>query len=103
MVQNLPGTFAFSNFYVFHSTLIYICQYVPRPSNMISILISVCQGKGNNKEGAQSMRMRRTLAAQRLQQVRVCVCACIQQRARWPDTKNQGSGQPLTRDQQQQQ
>ena len=23
MVQNLPGTFAFSNFYVFHSTLIY--------------------------------------------------------------------------------
>ena len=23
MVQNLPGTFAFSNFYVFHSTLVY--------------------------------------------------------------------------------
>ena len=41
-VQNLPWTVAFSNFYVFHSTLIYIYIYIHHHSDHLVNILQLC-------------------------------------------------------------
>ena len=58
MVQNLPGIFAFSNFYVFHSTLVNTLLI----SNSIVQSIANMPGINNDKKAKPALKSFKTLS-----------------------------------------